>query len=120
MVFAATVVCVARTGGCKAKERVRTPDEIRSVTIPTDAEPPGSEDDLSRSGRNWRFETAMSWESYSRWLKRQLPEFSYEEAPPGGALLKRVLAGDVQRLQVQSVARGSKLLVSVQYLAYPF
>lgn len=116
-VAAIGVVCIA---GCKAHETIRKPDEIRSLTIPPDAEPPGSEDDPSRPGRGWRFETTMTWDSYSRWLKQQLPEFSFEDLPPVGAQLKRISAGDVQRLQVQWVARGSKLIISIQYLAYPF
>jgi hypothetical protein len=69
----------------------------------------------------WEFKMDSSWTSYKEWIARNLPE-GYQDVQKSESLLRfrKVLLGDVYRMDIQKLTSRNSVGVRVEFLAVPF
>lgn len=69
----------------------------------------------------WEFKVDSSWSSYKEWIVRNLPE-GYQDLQMSESLLRfrKVLLGDVYRMDIQKLTSRNSVRVRVEFLAMPF
>ena len=69
----------------------------------------------------WEFKVDSSWTSYKEWIARNLPE-GYQDVQKSESLLRfrKVLLGDVYRMDIQKLTSRNSVGVRVEFLAVPF
>jgi hypothetical protein len=69
----------------------------------------------------WEFKVDSSWSSYKEWIVRNLPE-GYQDLQKSESLLRfrKVLLGDVYRMDIQKLTSRNSVRIRVEFLAMPF